>query len=449
MFPYLYRKVNPSPEKPSKRLYGPLVKGHQSSHLLARFTLRIQQSLRLEDILQTSVKEVQKILNTDRVLVYRFNADRSGYVAAEAVSSPWPPLINKTVHDPCLETDWDIPFQAGYAIAIDNIYTSGVTSCYLEMLEHFQVKANLVVPVLEKDKLWGLLMAHHCQSPRTWNITDVRLVQQLSVQMGVALQQAELYQALQQNNIALEQSNRRLRAALLKEHELSGLKSKFLSVTSHEFRTPLTTIRSSTELLESFPCSEEEQQKLYRQIYQSVDYMVELLDDVRFMSHGETEFPGLTLSPINLIQFCQSILQEITLSIAPEHHFRFKPNNLPKILYLDTKLLRQILYNLLSNAVKYALKNREIELLAAHSQDQLLIQVKDQGIGIPLEDHSFLFETFYRGKNVGTIRGTGLGLSIVKRCVDIHGGALSFESEEGVGTTFSITLPASEQLSTK
>lgn len=444
MFPYLYPKSDSPPNTPSKRLYAPLTIGNQPSHLLARFTLNIRQSLELEKILQASVQEVRKILKVDRVLVYRFNADLSGYIAAESISSSCSSILGKTIHDTCFEHGWDHPFREGFAVAIDDIYTSGIAPCHIEMLTDLEVKANIVVPMLRNTTLWGLLIAHHCQSIRHWRVREVRFLQQLGVQMSVALEQAELYQKLQQNNLALEQSNRRLRVALLKEHELSGLKSKFLSVTSHEFRTPLTTIRSSTELLESFRCSEQEQQKLYRQIYQAVDYMVELLEDVRFMSHNEFEYPNVTLVSVNPIEFCQSVLQEIQLSIAQSRHFIFTSNSVPSMLCFDTKILRQILYNLLSNAVKYSKPSQEIELIISYENNQFFMQVKDQGIGIPEEDKPYLFETFYRGKNVGTIRGTGLGLSIVKRSIEAQGGVLTFESKLGKGTTFSVTLPLQE-----
>jgi signal transduction histidine kinase len=445
MFPYLYPKADSSTTTSPKRFYSPLTTGSRPSHLLARFTLKIRQSLQLENILQASVQEIRNILKTDRVLVYRFNPDLSGYVAAESVSPRWVSILGKTIHDHCLENKWNQSFQQGLSLCVDDVYISDIQPCHLQMLELWQVKAYLVVPIQEEENLWGLLIAHHCQGSRHWGVAEVRFIQQLAVQVSVALQQAQLYEELQHNNLALEQSNRRLRAALLKEHELSGVKSKFLSVTSHEFRTPLTTIRSSTELLESFPCSEEEQQKLYRQVYQAVDYMVELLEDVRFMSRNEAEYQNLVIAPINLVEFCQSVLQEVQVSIAPDCHFSFIPKEIPPTLYMDSKLLRQILHNLLSNSVKYSLQNREIELNVSYENSQLTIQVRDQGIGIPEEDQPYLFETFYRGKNVGTIRGTGLGLSLTKRCVEAYGGVLTFESTVGQGTTFSAILPVQDR----
>lgn len=231
--------------------------------------------------------------------------------------------------------------------------------------------------------------------------------------------------------------------AMAKEKELSELRTRIITTTSHEFRTPLTTIFSAAELLEYYSQRWTEQEKLdhLRQIQESVHHMTQLLDDLLFI--GRAEAQQLQFKPISLdlVQFCQDIVAQIQRESSPQHKIIFACQETFLQAEIDPKLLRQILINLLNNSILYSPPKTSIYLRLTASKDEAIFKVKDMGIGIPLEDQPLVFKSFHRGKNIGNQAGTGLGLTVVKKCVDLHKGRISFQSEVGVGTTFIIRLP--------
>ncbi|WP_448561022.1 GAF domain-containing protein [Trichothermofontia sp.] len=165
---------------------------------------RIRQSLDLTTILNRTVTEVRQFLNTDRVLVYRFLPDWSGVMAVESVVEPWQAVLGSTLHDPCFAAEYIERYRQGRIQVVDDIYAAGLHPCHIDLLATFQVRANLVVPIVSEQHLWGLLVAQHCQGPRSWQEPEVSLLQQLATQVGIAVQQAELYQRVQQLNTHLE-----------------------------------------------------------------------------------------------------------------------------------------------------------------------------------------------------------------------------------------------------
>jgi len=236
-----------------------------------------------------------------------------------------------------------------------------------------------------------------------------------------------------------------LRSALEKEKELNELKSRFSSMVSHEFRTPLAVILSSTGLMQRYSnrMNEEKRQEHLSQIQTQVGRLVGLLDDVLILSRAETITLEINVETINLSIFCGNIVREMQQT-TQKHHIAYSIIGKPKAIPIDPKLMRQAITNLLSNAVKYSPDSGTINLQLEYQDDVVIIQVQDQGIGIPEADQKRLFEGFHRAKNVGNISGTGLGLPIVKRAVEAHGGTISFTSQIGVGTTFTIGIPISE-----
>jgi PAS domain S-box-containing protein len=231
--------------------------------------------------------------------------------------------------------------------------------------------------------------------------------------------------------------------ALEKEKELGLLKSRFVSMTSHEFRTPLTTILSSAELLQIYGdrWTQEKKLKHLLQIQTAVKHMTHLLNDVLLI--GKAEAGKLEYNPelLDLDRFCHSLVDEI--QIATKSHTIIFVSHLDSgtQVYMDEKLLRHILSNLLSNAVKYSPQGGTVNFDLVREQEEVVFRIQDQGIGIPIEDRAQLFNSFHRASNVGTISGTGLGLAIVKKAVDLHGGKITVDSEVGIGTTFIISLP--------
>lgn len=233
-----------------------------------------------------------------------------------------------------------------------------------------------------------------------------------------------------------------IRTALERERELNEMKTRFVSMTSHEFRTPLTTILSSAELLEHYSDQWDTPKrfKYLRKIAVAAVHMTDLLNDVLLINKAAAGKIDCNPQPLVLNEFCQELIEE--LQITTESHRLELRSQLPDIAHsLDRKLMRHILSNLLSNAINYSPKGGDIMVHLDQVADSLRLQVQDHGIGIPESARATIFESFVRGNNVGTISGTGLGLAILKKSVECHQGEITFESVEGEGTTFSISIP--------
>lgn len=241
---------------------------------------------------------------------------------------------------------------------------------------------------------------------------------------------------------ALQRAEAEVYKALAKEKELSELKSHFISTTSHEFRTPLATILSSADMLELYGYKWDESKKLehLRRIQTAAEHMTELLDNVLLVSKAEAEKLQFKPAPMNLSQFCCDLVEEMQL-IAGKHAINFISQGQCTNVCLDVTLLRHILTNLLSNAIKYSPPESTVEFNLVCDRVAAIFSIKDNGIGILEADQAQLFQSFYRGSNVGTTSGTGLGLAIVKKSVDLHGGEVTLTSAVGVGTKFTVTIP--------
>ena len=173
--------------------------------LMAAIQARIRKSLKLTEILNTTVTEVRQFLQTDRVIIYRFEPDWSGIVIVESLDQQWKPMLGRKIQDTCLAQELYItPYTQGYIQAVEDIYTAGFAQCYVDLLAEYQVRANLVVPILQGESLWGLLVAQHCAQTRAWQHWEVELLNQLATGVGIAIQQAELYQQLEAANQQLK-----------------------------------------------------------------------------------------------------------------------------------------------------------------------------------------------------------------------------------------------------
>jgi signal transduction histidine kinase len=252
-------------------------------------------------------------------------------------------------------------------------------------------------------------------------------------------QVADSTKQLEQNSIQLERE-------LLKERELNELKSQFISRASHEFRTPLATIQTASDLLRNYGHRMSEDKKLERidKIQREVKAMTNLLEEVLIIGKSESGKFELRPEEINLEDFCLEIIEQTQLIENCKHQVIFKNINTPSQIEIDTKFLRQIISNLLSNAIKYSPNANEVFLTISQISDRipkLLLEIQDQGIGIPEADQEKVFEHFYRAHNVGMIAGTGLGMAIIKNSVDILGGTIQLTSAENQGTTVKVKLP--------
>ena len=234
-----------------------------------------------------------------------------------------------------------------------------------------------------------------------------------------------------------------IQAALEQEKALSELKTRFISMASHEFRTPLTTIHASSELLEHYrhKWSEEKNLGHLKRIQNATVHMKDMLEDVLLFGIAQAGKLKFKPSKMDLVSFCQDLIEETQLSVKT-HIIHFSTDCESFMVQGDQKLLRQIFYNLLSNATKYSPSQKNVYFTMRCSADKVVIQIKDEGIGIPAEDIPKVFTAFDRASNVGNITGTGLGLPIVKKAVDLHGGEIELQSELGKGSTFIVTIPA-------
>ncbi|MEC4817466.1 MAG: ATP-binding protein [Scytonema sp. PMC 1069.18] len=234
-----------------------------------------------------------------------------------------------------------------------------------------------------------------------------------------------------------------LQHKLLQEKELGELKLQFFSMASHEFRTPLSIILGSAQLLEESLPTELERQKLknlYR-IQSSARLMTQLLSDILTLARAEAGKLEYKAELVEMQSFCLNLIEDIQTLSESRRTIKFDKHGSSTHASVDEKLLYSILSNLLSNAIKYSPQGKEICFTLRCEPEAVTFHIKDEGIGIPKETISQLYEPFQRGGNVRGIMGTGLGLAVVKKCLDLHQGEISVESEVGVGSIFTVTIP--------
>ena len=234
-----------------------------------------------------------------------------------------------------------------------------------------------------------------------------------------------------------------LHKALAREKELGQLKSNFVSMVSHEFRTPLGVILSSAEILDSYfeQLDSGERREHLKSIQRNTRRMAGLMEEVLVLGMVEAGKMEFKPSTLELRVFCLRLLEELQTATERKCPVMFEPENVPTAALGDERLLRHIFSNLIGNAIKYSPAGSQVVFEIRTEGRQAVCVVRDRGIGIPQEDQERLFQAFHRGANVRDVPGTGLGLTIVKRCVELHGGALHLESQPGKGTTVTVSLP--------
>ena len=246
-----------------------------------------------------------------------------------------------------------------------------------------------------------------------------------------------------------KQAEAELIKALAREKELGELKSSFVSMVSHEFRTPLGIIQSSAEILDDYldrlePAERREQTE---SIIKNTRRMARLMEEVLLLGRLDAQRMQFQPAPLDLAALCRQLVDEARSTTDAHCPIEFFTSGLPAETNADERLLRHILLNLLTNAVKYSSPGQRVSFRASHNAEMFEFVVADRGIGIPEQEQSRLFEAFHRGSNVGNRHGSGLGLVIVKRCVDLHGGTINVASKLGEGTTVTIRLPALNHIS--
>lgn len=246
---------------------------------------------------------------------------------------------------------------------------------------------------------------------------------------------SELEQKVRERTLELTES-------LNREKELNELKSRFVSMASHEFRTPLSAILSSVSLIESYYSDHqtEKRKKHIERIKSSVKNLTGILDDFLSIDKLESQKNKLNYVQFNLYDFGLDILEELNGMLKHSQHINFTYKGAKGILQ-DKQILKSILLNLLSNSIKYSDEHQAIQLLIHVKKDRLIMRITDEGIGIPVDEQSKIFSKFFRARNTINIQGTGLGLNIVKKYIEILGGTISFKSIPRQGTAFIVQLP--------
>ncbi len=240
----------------------------------------------------------------------------------------------------------------------------------------------------------------------------------------------------------LETSKEELERALEKEKELSDLKTRFVSTVSHEFRTPLSAVLSSASLLSKYTKEEEQhkREKHVARIKEGVQHLNGMLEDLLSLGKLEEGLVEANKEYMHCDNFMQDFISEIKEILKPGQDIKFTHTG-SETVFTDKRLLKNILLNLVSNASKFSPENSTIEISCTHGKEQIVLRVKDRGIGISKEDQQHLFERFFRAKNAQNIQGTGLGLHIISKYIELLNGKIEVSSEESKGTTFVITIP--------
>ncbi len=471
----------------------------ERSLLLNQVVTKIQESLDLAVILQTTVSEVRQFLQADRLLIYQFaeshgdsrmdpdtetgsvsnsatpleqvadfganppqladhlapSIRQGGYITYEAkVNEALASVLHYTENfcfnrsPACRER-----YLAGQPVVVDNVQeTYATVPCLLDFLLQVEVKSKVVVPIVVGQQLWGLLIIHQCHAPRRWEAWEIEFLGHIAEHLAIAINQAQLYQQLQQQTQNLEvcviERTQDLRDTLAAAQAANRAKSDFLATMSHELRTPLTYIigMSATLLRWSLGDLSERQRDYLNTIHTSGEHLLAVINDILEVSKIESgrtvlevrEFSLTSLSRQSVDAFRAEASKNgldvvLDLKISPEQDS----------FVADPRRVRQMLSNLLSNAVKFTPADGRVTLRVRREQHTAVFEVSDTGIGIPAAAQPLLFEKFQQLENVRQreYQGTGLGLALTKQLVELHGGSIKVISDVGVGSIFTLRIP--------
>jgi PAS domain S-box-containing protein len=433
----------------------------QRERATLRVIERMRQTLDLDQVFNTTVEELRQLLRCDRTLIFRFNADWSGEVMAESCDASWTPLLNNpparpTVSreickgDRCRLQEWGLPYVSATPqpdldpTQVENRYTcrsdveqSHFSEPYLSFLKGLQAKAYVAVPIYLGNQLWGLLAGYQNSQPRHWEISETNLVMHISTQLGIALQQADLFTQIQKQSADLEKARDAAEAA-------NRAKSEFLANISHELRTPLNAILGFTQVM-SHDVTNPKHQEYISIINRSGKHLLKLINDVLEMSKIEAGRHRLNSTQFDLYHLLDTLHEMLLLKAQMKQlklSFQIAPE-VPQYIKTDEGKLCQVLLNLLGNAIKFTDVGQVTLRVCKQPQSNsptaiaLRFEVEDSGLGMTAEEVKELFIPFaqaYAGQQ--SSEGTGLGLAISQKFVQLMGGTIAVESTPHQGSCF-------------
>lgn len=354
------------------------------------------------------------------------------------------PTINETTRE-VVENPVILALQRGIPVGLEN-HTLLITKDGTEI----PIDDSAAPIKSEVGQILGaVLVFYDVTQQRQVQALLARTNEELEVRVNESITQLREANEQLRNEIAQRQRlENELRLALQKERELNELKSRIVATISHEYRTPLTTILSSTELLQQYDSrlTPERKQKHFQRIQESVNHLTKLVNDMIFIDQAETQTLEFNPAPLEVEPLIRELVEEFRLQATDQHTILWECQGDCNQAILDQKLLALILRNLLSNAIKFSPGGGIVRVELIPQPNEIVFRISDQGIGIPPTDQPHLFNSFFRGSNIGITPGVGLGLVIVKNCVELHQGKISVESEVGQGTTFTVSLPLNDEL---
>lgn len=452
----------------------------------------IRRSLDLDMIVQTTIQSIRQMLAVDRVGVVRLNAlsgwDEGEFVA-ETVLPRFDSVLAERVKDHCFGEQYADAYRNGRIHAVDDIYDAGLSDCHIEILSRFQVRANLLVPLLQGEELWGLLCIHQCSGPRRWQDDEIDFVSTIAVHLSVAIQHAELLARTQRQTIELNETIRALKSAqvqLAETEKMAGL-GQLAAGVAHEINNPVNFIKGNLQHAEYYLNDLVDLVNLYGEHcpsgITSIESALEEID-IEFlkqdlsklfgsMSIGVTRIRDIVRALRHFSRVDEVGLKQVDLHDSLEDTLLLLKNRLQATDYrpeirvckcFDSSAsiecypgkMNQTLMNLLTNAVDAFdelwldanLKPTNEPMITIRTQassDKLLITLEDNGPGMSETVKAKLYDPFFTTKPVG--QGTGLGLAIAYQIISQHRGLMECRSEIGIGTQFSIELPIEQNLS--
>lgn len=401
-------------------LHSLLNRTREQQRVVATTALRIRQSLDLDQILSTTLAEVQQLFECDYVAVYQCSEPPGSADAPLKLSQVKVRAALGTCAHP---SEWVA--AANHLFSQPAVATANYQGCYEYLVAPISVLSRSVA----QEQVWGYLVVHQKNKRACWQQDEQAIIKELAVQLAIAIQQSSLLSDAQ--------------SALKKSQELIRFKSKIISTISHEYRTPLTAILGAASTLNRHynKLSADKQNRLLSMVQEKSRLMKRLVDDMLMMHQCDLNQAKFEPSPMNLLEFVADLVEEYRESAGKQHEIVLQVSGRSRGFWGDRGLLRFAIGNILSNAIKYSPAGGTIEFSVDGKAEDIHLAIKDRGIGIPKVDQPALFKSFSRASNVDTISGTGLGLSIAKACVELHSGTISIESEVSVGTTVLIALP--------